>query len=140
MNHNKFTTSTKLLALFFFLVLTACSKNPTPERIKKKLIEGTWKISQLKINSSNSTSTFNKVEFQFSSAGSISVSGEMATSGSWYVSEDEKPAKLFLSFPPTAPQLYPLSDDWIVEEMTKRECTLTRNDSSKDRLVFRRID
>lgn len=123
-------------------MFSACSKNPSPKRVEKKIVEGTWKIGQAKVDGETLTASYNGVKFVFRDYGTIDVSGEIATAGSWYCGEGDDPTLLFMSFPISEPTLSLFSDDWIVDEMSKRECILRRNESTtqEDVLVFRRID
>lgn len=132
--------------LFFSLgiiwLFSACAKNPSPKRVEKKIAEGTWKIGQAKVDNTTITSAYNGVKFVFRDYGTIDVSGTISTSGSWYCGEGDDPTLLFMSFPISVPELSVFSDDWIVDEMSKKECILRRNESStqEDVLVFKRID
>lgn len=128
--------------MLVFLAFTSCAKHTTPKKVDKHLSEGTWKIGQAKIDGTNVTAAYSGVKFQFSSQGTIYVTGEVVTQGSWSLGDDKNPVLMFMSFPQTATTLYGFSDDWLVMEMSKTECTMKRNDSAtqEDQLVFRRID
>lgn len=128
------------MLLMLFLVFTSCEKRTTPKKVQKHLTEGTWKIGQAKINGSNVTSAYNGVKFAFSGSGTIAVSGEIVTQGTWSLGTDKNPVLMVMSFPPSATVLYGFSDDWLITEMSKWECTMKRSDMEQDVLVFRRID
>lgn len=128
--------------LFVIFSSASCAKYVTPKKVDKRLTQGTWKIGQAKVDNTTITSAYNGVKFVFRDYGTIEVSGEISTSGSWYCGEGDDPTLLFMSFPISVTELSVFSDDWIVDEMSKKECILRRNESSiqEDVLVFKRID
>ena len=139
---NKISLRAGAILLLALLAFGSCAKHTTSKKVNKKLTEGTWKISQATVSGNNITSTYNGMKFTFSGSGVISVSGTENTSGSWLLGDEENPVLMVLSFPQTATTLYQFSDDWLVMEMSKNDCSLKRNDSATqdDKLVFRRID
>ena len=134
----------RIIAASFLILLTfgSCAKHTTPKKVDKHLTEGTWRIGQAKISGTNVTSNYNGAKFSFSKQGTIHVTGTITTQGSWSLGGEKNPVVLFMTYPQTATTLYGFSDDWLVMEMSKSECTMKRNDSAtqEDILVFRRID
>lgn len=139
---NRINFQPGLVLLLVLLTFASCAKHTTPKKVDKHLTEGTWKIGQAKVGGSTITSAYTGVKFKFSSQGTIYVTGEMTTQGSWSLGGEKNPVLMFMSFPQTATALYQFSDDWYVMEMSKTECVVKRNDASAqdDQLVFRRID
>ncbi len=139
---NRINFQVGAVLLFVILAFASCAKHTTPKRVDKFLTQGTWKIGQAKVDGTTITSNYSGVKFTFSGQGTIYVTGEMTTQGSWSLGGEKNPVLMFMSFPQTATALYQFTDDWYVMEMSKTECVMKRNESAakEDQLVFRRID
>lgn len=133
--------STRIVMFLFAIVLifTNCEKHTTPNKLDKKITKGSWRIGKAVINSANVTATYNGYLFKFTSNKNIEVSGTVTTSGSWYRGNEKNPVILFLSFPIAFPELYVISDDWQVNELSNSQFVMKRNDSSEDELIFRKV-
>lgn len=137
-NQLKFT---RIILLLFAIAFSfsSCEKHTTPEKLDKKITKGNWRIGKAVIANTNVTATYNGYLFGFTSNQNIEVSGTVATTGSWYHGTEKNPVILFLSFPATFPELYVLSDDWQVNQLSNSQMVMKRNDSTDDEIIFRKV-
>lgn len=112
------------------LIFTNCEKHTTPNKLDKKLTKGTWRIGKAVIDNANVTATYNGYLFKFTSNMNIEVSGTVSTSGAWSRGNEKNPVILFLSFPISFPELFVISDDWQVNELSNSQVVMKRNDST----------
>lgn len=136
-NHLK-TARIILFLAAIVLVFTNCEKHTTPKKLEKKITEGTWRVGKAVFGNVNVTSTYSGYLFKFSSNKNIQVSGTVSTTGSWYSGNDKNPVILFLSLPASFPELYVMSDDWKVNQLSSSQFVMRRNDSTGDELIFRK--
>lgn len=129
-----------LLSVFILLLFVSCSKHVTPKRVEKKITDGTWKVFKAISNNELVTEDFKNYQFNFYKDLSVKVSGAVTQTGSWSVGESKNPAILFLNFGGN-PSVFFFSDDWKVNELSKTDCIMKRNDPVKgsDEIHFRKI-
>ncbi len=125
--------------LAIVLTLTNCEKHTTPNKLDKKLPNGTWRIGKAVVDNVNITADYNGYLFKFTTNKNIEVSGTVSTSGSWYRGNDKNPVILFISLPAAFPELFVFSDDWQVNQLSNSQVVMKRNDSSDDELVLRKV-
>ncbi len=128
------------IILGLFLFTTGCSKRTTPKMVKKRITEGTWKISVFVDNDVSIAENYNTYTFAFTDNENIEVAGlGFSSGGSWSTGLDKNPAILYLNFPPNGGLEF-LADDWKVLKITKDIMELTRNQTDGDggSLIFRK--
>lgn len=130
------------IILFLFAIafsFSSCDKHTTPNKLDKKITKGNWRIGKAVIANTNVTAVYNGYLFSFTSSQNIDVSGTVTATGSWYHGTEKNPVILFLSLPASYPELYVLSDDWKVNQLSDSQIVMKRNDSTDDEVIFRKV-
>lgn len=139
MKKNIFKRFNFILLIVGMTLIGGCEKHTTPKKLDRQITKGNWRVGKANVGSVIVTSSYNGYIFNFSSQGSITVSGTITAAGSWHHGDDKNPVIMFMSFGQTYPQLYTLSDDWKVTESSSTQFILKRNDSSGDEFIFRKV-
>lgn len=109
------------------LSLNGCSKYTTPKKVERKIVDGSWTLSNFTIDGESVIENYAGYSFAFTEGGGVLVKGPSFTSsGAWEMGLNKNPAILYLSFSPEGGLEY-LADDWQVVEMRKNLMKLKRN-------------
>lgn len=116
-----------------------CEKYSSPNKVKRHIVNGSWRLSSAFIDNVDMTSTFENYSFTFSQAGDIDVIGDETISGNWSTGIERNPTTLDLTLTPFAP-FYHLNADWTVTTCKKDRMTLElRGSSSIDVLILSKV-
>ncbi|MFN5416944.1 MAG: hypothetical protein ACK5B9_07820 [Flavobacteriia bacterium] len=131
----------KIILLSLILILFACGKYTTPNKVNRKLDNGTWNIQEFIDNDKSLMKKYAGVTISFGENGTVATTSENAASGTWSSGTDKNPALIYLNFPTELDSMHVFSDDWIVYKLTSKECVLKRKkdetfdyDASLDRI------
>ena len=125
--------------LVFVGISTGCEKYSSPNKVKRHIVNGTWRLSSAFIDNADVTSDYENYSFTFSQAGDIDVIGEETISGNWSVGIERNPATLSLTLTPFDP-FYHLNADWTVTTCKKDRMTLElRGSSAIDILILSKV-
>lgn len=116
--------------------LLGCSKKSSPNKVKRILTEGTWKITYLYIDGTNLTSDYEPFSFNFQTDNMIEVIGDPTIDGTWTTDVNKNPTTLELQLTPFVP-FNRLNADWTVTLLKKDRLEGEVNtDSGKDLIIF----
>jgi hypothetical protein len=109
------------------LAFNGCSKYTTPKKVERKIVDGSWTMTNFTLDGESIIDNYTGYTFGFGEGGGVIVKGPSFTSnGSWEMGLNKNPAILYLSFLPEGGLEF-LADDWQVVEMRKNLMKLKRN-------------
>lgn len=108
-----------VFALFFAGVsLGSCKKYSSPNKVKRVLTKGTWKVNYLFVDGVDISNEFSAYKFDFAEDGDITVIGEETIDGSWDTDVNKNPTNLILQLTPFLP-FNELNADWTLSRLSK---------------------
>lgn len=119
------------LYITLLVSLLACAKYTTPNKVTRKLTNGTWLINEFLDNEKSLLKKYQDVALGFSESGGVISTSESAVSGTWSMGSDKNPAVMYLNFPETD-SMHVLSDDWVVFKLNNEECILKRKNDNEN--------
>ena len=98
--------------------LNSCKKYSSPNKVKRVLTEGRWKVNYLFVDGVDIANQFSEYTFTFAEDGDINVIGEETIDGSWTTDVNKNPTNLILQLTPFLP-FNELNADWTLSLLSK---------------------
>ena len=126
--------------LFGAFALLGCSKYSSPNKVKRIITEGTWKVAYLYINGSDLTSDYNPYAFNFQEDNNIIVVGDPTIDGTWTTDVNKNPTTLELQLTPFVP-FNRLNADWTITLLKNDRLEAeVQTDSGKDLIILTQLN
>lgn len=109
---------TCLVLLAAVTALSGCKKYSSPNKVKRVITEGTWKVNYLFVDGVDRADEFSEYRFKFFEDGDINVIGEETIDGSWKTDVNKNPTNLMLQLTPFLP-FNELNADWKLSILSK---------------------
>jgi hypothetical protein len=132
--------SVVLLLMLFGLTTTSCEKYSSPNKVKRHIVDGRWKLTSAFIDNVSMTGVFDPYSFSFSENGDVTVHGDATITGNWSTGIEKNPTTLSLTLTPFAP-FYHLNADWTVTTCKHDRMTLELDGAgATDVLILSKVE